>query len=140
MKKKKYILTNISPIYLAYLLAYLFDENNKRRRQFSVYRCNMAGGGYADVPAIRIARSATDVSNDRPAFHADPRLEHLRIERLQRLPRHHHLDRRVSHDKSPGTEVQARITQRTRVLAFRLYSVYSALRTISFREDGTREC
>lgn len=100
----------------------------------------MAGGGHADVPAIRITRFAAHNGNDSSTLNADSWLGHKRIERPQWLLLHHHLDRRVSHDKSRRTKVQARITRITRILAFRLYSVYSALRTISFREDGTREC
>lgn len=88
----------------------------------------MAGGRHADIFAIHITRSTTDNGNDLLALDADPRLEHYGAERLQRLHRHHHLDRRVPHDKSAGAEVQARI--RILVLASRLYPVYSALRTL----------
>lgn len=69
----------------------------------------MAGGGHADDPAIHIARPAADYGDDRPAIHDDPRLEHHGAERLQRLHRHHRLDRRVPYDKSDGAEIQARI-------------------------------
>jgi len=96
----------------------------------SFCRCNMAGGRHADDSAIHLARSATDDGDDRPAFHAYPRLEHHGAECLQRLHLYHHLDHRVSHDKPAGAEVQTRITS---VLAFRLYSVYSDSRT--FRDD-----
>lgn len=65
----------------------------------------MAGGGYANVSAVYIARSAADDGNDLPALDADTRLEHHGAERLQRLYRHHPLDCRVSHDKSAGAEV-----------------------------------
>jgi len=90
----------------------------------------MAGGRHADVSAIHLARSATDDGNDRPAFHAYPRLEHHGAKCLQRLHIYHHLDHRVSHDKPAGAKVQTRITS---VLASRLYSVYSDSRT--FRDD-----
>lgn len=72
----------------------------------------MAGGGYADVPALHIAGSAADDGDDRPAVDADPRLVHHGIGRLQRLHLHHNLDRRVPHNKSAGAEIQARLMRR----------------------------
>jgi len=65
----------------------------------------MAGGRHADVPSIHLARSTTDDGDHCLAFHADPRLEYHRVERLQRLHLHHHLDYRVPHDKLTGAEV-----------------------------------
>lgn len=103
-------------------------------------RCNMACGRHADVPAIHIARSAADNGNDSSTLDTNTWLGHQRTKRLQRFLLHHHLDHRVPLNKSHRAEVQAWIIWITRVLAFRLYSVYNALRTISFREDETREC
>lgn len=101
------------------------------------YRCNLAGGGHADVPAVHIARLAADDGDHRFAVHADPWLEHHGTERLQRLHLHHHLDHRVPYDKSAGAEIQARIS---RVVPRQsgLISVYSALRTLPRMESADR--
>lgn len=45
-------------------------------------RCNLASRGYADNPAVRIARFAADDGDHRSAVHADPRLVHHGAERL----------------------------------------------------------
>lgn len=75
----------------------------------------MAGGGHADGSTICIAMSAANNGNDSSTLDTDSWLGHLRIECLQRLPLHHHLDCHIPHDKSSGIEVQARITRGTRV-------------------------
>lgn len=109
--KKKYIckhITYLSSIYSTKIINWV-------KRQFPIYRCNMAGGGHADVFTICIAMSAADDGNDSFTLDTDSWLGHLRIECLQRLHCHHHLDCRIPHDKSPGTEVQTRITRGTRV-------------------------
>lgn len=85
----------------------------------------MAGGGHADGSTICIAMSAANNGNDSSTLDTDSWLGHLRIECLQRLPLHHHLDCHIPHDKSSGIEVQARITRGTRVqIVFRLCTVF----------------
>lgn len=80
-------------------------------------RCNLAGGGYADDPAVHITRFAVDDGNYRFAVYADSRLVHHGAKRLQRLHFHHYLDHRVPHDKSAGAEIQAWIKRARRVVA-----------------------
>lgn len=69
----------------------------------------MASRGYANGSALHISVSTVDDGHDVAAFHVDPRLEHRRTGRVQRLHIYDRLDNRVPHDKHNGAQVQARI-------------------------------